>query len=96
MMPAPGWRYDQDLRVVQDDGGRTIARLPDRDGAPDADEAQPVGALLAAAPDLRDALQALVDALTDAEPDRNLGDQLIIVEAIAKAGRALIKSDHGG
>lgn len=95
MMPVPGWRYDEERRIVQDDGGRTIARLPEGDSAADADDAQPVGALLAAAPDLRNALQALVEALTNAEPDRNLGDQLIIVEAIAKAGRALIKSDHG-
>jgi hypothetical protein len=91
---VPEWRYDQGLRAVRDGDGRTIAALPPERVTVDAADPEAIGALLAAAPDLKDALQALVDALTDAEPDRQLTDQIMIVEAIAKAGRALIKSER--
>jgi hypothetical protein len=92
MVILTGWRYDESARVIVDVDGRTVAELA---GAPSPDgTAEPAGALLAAAPDLRDALQSLVDALTNAEPDRNLTDQILIVEAIAKAGRALIKAER--
>ena len=94
MVVLTDWRYDDSARIIVDVDGRTIAQLmggPSPDGTP-----EPAGALLAAAPDLRDALQSLVDALTDAEPDRILADQILIVEAIAKAGRALIKAERHG
>lgn len=95
MIPIAEWRYDQHLRVVRDHDGRTIASVPD-ERVEDEGEERLVGELLAAAPNLKDALQTLVDALTNAEPDRKLSDQILIVEAIAKAGHALIKSERPG
>jgi len=96
MVALPAWRYDRDLHAVCDDGGRTIAHVAPGDDALALDGEAPVGPLLAAAPDLKLALQALVDALTNAEPDHQLSDQIMIVEAIAKAGHALMKSERGG
>ncbi len=96
VIPVSEWAYDRVRRVVRDRGGRAIARLAEKNVGADANGAARVGALLAAAPDLRQALQALVDALTNAQPSDKLTDQILVVEAIARAGRALMKAERGG